>query len=237
MNKIANQQVEQFTSEAKRSMEEGVERMSKGFEDVTQFGQENVEAMVASGKVMAKAAEEMNAEVMAFSKKSYEDSMAAAKEIASSKSVTEFFEKQTGFAKTSFESFVAEATKLNEMYANAAKEAFAPLNAALHRGRGDGQDAPRLTCPGTVMAADAEGGPGPPFSIPAGPPIFALGRRRFGSASHRRHADHPAAIRIVRRLPAQRRTATRGARARARSASSPRRSRRPSGLRSTRCSC
>ena len=129
MNKMANQQVEEFTAEAKRSMEEGVERMSKGFEDVTQFGQENVEAMVASGKVMAKVAEEMNAEVIAFSKKSYEDSMAAAKEIASARSVSEFFEKQTAFAKTSFETFVTEATKLNEMYSQAAKEAFAPLNA------------------------------------------------------------------------------------------------------------
>lgn len=131
MNKMANQQVEDFTAEAKRSMEEGVERMSKGFEDVTQFGQENVEAMVASSKVMAKAAEEMNAEMMAFSKKSYEDSMAAAKEMASSKSVSEFFEKQTSFAKTSFESFVSEATKLNELYANAAKEVFAPINQRL----------------------------------------------------------------------------------------------------------
>ena len=129
MNKMANQQVEEFTAEAKRSMEEGVERMSKGIEDVTQFGQDNVEAMVASGKVMAKAAEEMNAEVIAFSKKSYEDSMAAAKEIASARSVSEYFEKQTAFAKTSFETFVAEATKLNEMYSQAAKEAFAPLNA------------------------------------------------------------------------------------------------------------
>jgi phasin family protein len=128
MNQIANQQVEEFTAEAKRSMEEGVQRMSKGFEDVTQFGQDNVEAMVASGKVMAKAAEEMNAEVIAFSKKSYEDSMAAAKEIASSRSVSEFFEKHTAFAKSSFENFVAEASKLNEMYANAAKEAFVPLN-------------------------------------------------------------------------------------------------------------
>jgi phasin family protein len=129
MNKIANQQVEEFTTEAKRSMEEGVERMSKGFEEVTQFGQDNVEAIVASGKVMAKVAEEMNAEVIAFSKKSYEDSMAAAKEIASARSVSEYFEKQTAFAKTSFETFVAEATKLNEMYSQAAKEAFAPLNA------------------------------------------------------------------------------------------------------------
>jgi phasin family protein len=129
MNKIANEQVEEFTNEAKRSVEEGVERMSKGFEDVTQFSQDNVEAMVASGKVMAKVAEEMNAEVIAFSKKSYEDSMAAAKEIAAARSVSEFFEKKTSFAKTSFESFVAEATKLNEMYSQAAKEAFAPINA------------------------------------------------------------------------------------------------------------
>ena len=55
--------------------------------------------------------------------------MAAAKELSSAKSVTEFFEKQTDFAKTSFESYVAEATKLNEMYAAAAKDVFEPINA------------------------------------------------------------------------------------------------------------
>ncbi len=129
MNKIANEQVENFTNEAKRSMEENVERMSKGFEDVNQFGQDNVEAMVASSKVVAKAAEDMNAEVMAYSKKAYEDAMAASKELVSSKSVTEFFEKNTNFAKASFEGFVAQATRMNEMYSVAAKEAFAPLNA------------------------------------------------------------------------------------------------------------
>lgn len=128
-NQKVDRQVEEFTTEAKRSMEEGVERMSKGFEDMTQFSQDNVEAMIASSKVMAKAAEEMNAEVMAFSKKSYEDSLAAAKEMASAKSVSEYFEKHTSFAKSSFESLVAEAARLNDMYAQAAKQAFAPLNA------------------------------------------------------------------------------------------------------------
>ena len=79
MTKAATKQVEEFTAETKKAMEEGVEKMSKGFEDASAFGQDNVEAMVASSKVIAKAAEEMNAEIMAFSKKSYEDSMAAAK--------------------------------------------------------------------------------------------------------------------------------------------------------------
>jgi len=129
MTKAATKQVEEFTAEAKKTMEEGVEKMSKGLEDATAFGQDNVEAMVASGKAFAKAAEEMNAEIAAFSKKSYEDSIAAAKELTSVKSVPELFEKQTEFAKSSFEGFVAEATKLNEIYAAAAKDAFAPLNA------------------------------------------------------------------------------------------------------------
>ena len=129
MNKVATKQVEEFTAEAKKTVEEGVEKMTKGVEEATQFGQENVEAVVQSGKVFAKAAEEMNAEIVAFSKKSYQDGMAAAKELSSAKSVTEFFEKQTSFAKTSFEAYVAEATKLNEMYTAAAKDAFAPLNA------------------------------------------------------------------------------------------------------------
>jgi len=128
MTKAATKQVEEFTAEAKKTMEEGVEKMSKGMEDATQFGQENVEALVASSKVVAKAAEEMNAEIVSFSKKSYEDGMAAAKEFTSVKSVSELVEKQTQFAKTSFEGFVAEATKLNEMYSEAAKNAFAPFN-------------------------------------------------------------------------------------------------------------
>ena len=128
MTKAATKQVEEFTAEAKKTMEEGVEKMSKGVEEATQFGQDNVEAMVASSKVVAKAAEEMNAEIIAFSKKSYEDGMAAAKEFSAVKSVSELVEKQTEFAKTTFEGFVAEATKLNDLYSNAAKNAFAPLN-------------------------------------------------------------------------------------------------------------
>ncbi|MEM7212145.1 MAG: phasin family protein [Pseudomonadota bacterium] len=129
MTKAATKQVEEFTAEAKKTVEEGVEKLSKGFEDASSFGQDNVEAVVASGKAFAKAAEELNAEMMAYSKKSYEDSMAAAKELSGVKSVSDFFEMQTTLAKSSFEGFVSQATKMNEMYSAAAKEAFEPLNA------------------------------------------------------------------------------------------------------------
>ncbi len=129
MSKSATKKVEEITVEAQKTMEEGVEKMTKGIENAASFGQENVEAVVASSKIATKAAESMGAEIAAYSKKAYEDSMAAAKELTSCKSASEFVEKQTEFGKVSIEGFVAEATRLNEIYAAAAKEAFAPLNA------------------------------------------------------------------------------------------------------------
>ena len=129
MSKSTTKKVEEATVEAQKTMEAGIEKMTKGIESAAAFGQENVEAIVTSSKITSKAAETVGAEIAAYSKKSYEDSMAAAKELTNCKSVSEFFEKQTAFGKTSIEGFVAEATKLNDMYAAAAKEAFAPLNA------------------------------------------------------------------------------------------------------------
>ena len=165
MTKAATKQVEEFTAGTKKAMEEGVEKMSKGFEDASQFGQDNVEAMVASSKVMAKAAEEMNAEMIAFSKKSYEDGMAAMKELGSVKSVSDFFEMQTSLAKTSFEGFVAEATKLNEMYAAAAKDAVsaeyvffdrATIPAGAYRGLDEAYEGLDVGSMHLITSADAD---------------------------------------------------------------------------------
>lgn len=129
MSKSATKKIEEIAVETQKTMEEGVEKMSKGIENAATFGQDYVEAVVTSSKITTKAAESMGAEIAAYSKKAYEDSMAAAKELTACKSVAEFVEKQTEFGKISIEGFIAEATRLNEMYAAAAKEAFAPLNA------------------------------------------------------------------------------------------------------------
>ena len=123
--------VEEFTADAQKSIEQGVEKMAEQMEDMTSFGQQNMEAMVAASKRAAKAAEEMNAEVAAFTKKSYEDSMAAAKEMTSAKSVTELFEKQSAFAKSMMEAFVSESTKLNELATTAGRECMEPINARM----------------------------------------------------------------------------------------------------------
>ena len=140
MSKPATKKVEEIAVETRKTVEDGVEKMSKGIETAASFGQDTVEAVVTSSKIATKAAESMGAEIAAFSKKAYQDSMAAAQELTACKSLTEFVEKQAEFGKISIEGFVAEATKLNEMYAAAAREAFAPLNARLTAAAGIVED-------------------------------------------------------------------------------------------------
>ena len=99
----------------------------KSLEDVTTFGQLNVEALTKASELATKAVEGINEEITSYSKKSFEDGVAAAKDLASAKTATELFEKQSVFAQSAFEGFVAQATKMNEIFAVTAKEVTAPI--------------------------------------------------------------------------------------------------------------
>jgi phasin family protein len=116
-----------FVSDTQRNMTENFEKLSKGLEGMTSFGQDNVEAVVKSSEIAAKAFEGIGSEITAFSKKSFEDSVAAAQDFASAKTMTELFEKQTAFAQHAFEGWLHQTTKMNEIMAAAAKDITAPI--------------------------------------------------------------------------------------------------------------
>jgi len=125
----ATAKVETFVADTQKTVTEQFEKLSKGFEGLTAFGQENVDAIVKSSEIAAKAAEGIGTEISAYSKKAFEDGVAAAQEFAAAKTMTELFEKQTSYAQTAFEGFVSQATKMNEIYVAAAKDITAPLGA------------------------------------------------------------------------------------------------------------
>jgi phasin family protein len=125
----ATAKVETFVADTQKTVTEQFEKLSKGLEGLTTFGQENVDAFVKSSEIAAKAAEGIGTEISAYSKKSFEDGVAAAQDLASAKTLTELFEKQTSYAQTAFEGFVSQATKMNEIYVAAAKDISAPLGA------------------------------------------------------------------------------------------------------------
>jgi phasin family protein len=125
----ATAKVETLVADTQKTMTEQFEKFSKGFEGFTAFGQENMDALVKSSELAAKAAEGIGSEVSAYSKKAFEDAVAAAQEIVSAKTMTELFEKQTAFAQSAFEGFVSQTTKMNEIMVAAAKDVSAPIGA------------------------------------------------------------------------------------------------------------
>lgn len=127
-NKTATKQTRKTAGKTKENPAvEGTAKLREGIETAAAFNQANVEALVASSAIAAKAFENMTSELAAYTKKSYEDGMAAAKALGSCRDVSELVEKQAEFQRSSIESFVNEATKLNELYAAAAKDAFEPI--------------------------------------------------------------------------------------------------------------
>jgi phasin family protein len=99
----------------------------KGYDKFLGLGKENLEAVVAAATVAGKGAETLHNELYAYSKQSIEDSVAAAKAVMASKSAHEAFEVQTDFAKSAFDHYVSQVTKLNEIFAATAKDAFTPF--------------------------------------------------------------------------------------------------------------
>lgn len=119
--------VEEFTADAQKSMKEGMDKMAKSIEGMTTFSQENMDAVTKSSEIAAKAVEGLGSEFTSFSKKSFEEGVAAVQDMAAAKNVTELMEKQTAFMQSSFDTFVQQATKMNEIYAAAAKDIYAPI--------------------------------------------------------------------------------------------------------------
>ncbi len=111
-----------------KKADKATETAAKGFEDIATFGQQNVEAIVKASEAAAKVTETLTGEITTYTKKSFEDAVAVAQELATAKTATELFEKQSEFAKSVFEGFVAQATKMNELYMAAAKDVTAPIN-------------------------------------------------------------------------------------------------------------
>jgi phasin family protein len=105
----------------------GFEKAVKSYDTVLSYGKDTVEAYMKSATVAGKGIETINSEIYSFSKDAIEESIAASKAILGSKSVHEAFELQTDYAKSAFDSYVSELTKVSELVNSAAKDSFAPL--------------------------------------------------------------------------------------------------------------
>ncbi len=111
------------SARAKTAMEKG----SKGLEEMVEFSKGNLEAVVASGRVAAKGAQDIAKYSAEYGRKSIEDANATAKKFAAVKSPTEFFALQSEVAKTNLDAMVGEASKFAEGYMKLLGEIVQPM--------------------------------------------------------------------------------------------------------------
>lgn len=101
--------------------------MSANFDEFQKFGKEQLEAASTVAASLAKGLQTIAAETTDYSKKSIESNSAYVEKLLGAKSLDNAIQIQSEYAKSAYEGFVAQATKLGELYANLAKEAFRPV--------------------------------------------------------------------------------------------------------------
>ena len=109
--------------------------MVKNFEDLQQVSKENVDLAMKSVGAVSKSAQAIAVEIADYSKKSFEESTSALEKLFGVKSIEKAIELQTEYAKTAYEGFVAEASKIGEMYAAMAKETYKPFETMMAKAK------------------------------------------------------------------------------------------------------
>jgi hypothetical protein len=99
-------------------------------EGIQRAGKDNFEATVRAYGEANKGFQAIVAEVTNYSKKAFEDGTRAFEQLVGAKSVEQAFEIQTQYAKKAYDSYMAQMSKLGEMYVGLARNAYKPIGDA-----------------------------------------------------------------------------------------------------------
>jgi hypothetical protein len=105
--------------------------MFQNFDEVQKLTKENTDIAVKNFNTVSKSVQAIAVEVADYSKKSFEQSTAALEKLFGAKTLDKAIEVQSDYFKTAYEGFVAEATKIGELYADLAKETYKPIETAI----------------------------------------------------------------------------------------------------------
>jgi phasin family protein len=123
----AAENIETAMKNGTEALKSGFEKAVKNYDQFLGYGKDTVEAYMKAANVAGKGAETLHNEIFAYSKQSLEDTIAATKALLASKSMHEAFELQSDFAKTAFDSYVSQMTKVGEIVTATAKDSLAPI--------------------------------------------------------------------------------------------------------------
>jgi len=96
-------------------------------EDIQSYGKEHLETVVASATTLQNGLQAIAGAYGDYTKKSFEDTRSFVEKLSGVKSLDKAIEAQTEFAKSAYETFVADSQKIAGLYTDLAKQTFKPL--------------------------------------------------------------------------------------------------------------
>lgn len=118
---------EDTTRLTQRKVEDVQVKVARGYEDMTAYNRENMEAVLAAGAAIAAGVKTLSEHNVALAQKSVETGVANVKALAAAKDINEAVTLQAGFAKTALETMVADLQTVQDLTAKVAQEALSPL--------------------------------------------------------------------------------------------------------------
>jgi phasin family protein len=113
-------------------LKQGVTRAMKTAEQIAQFHQGNMEAIVKSGQIWASGLQDLSKHVASNAQATMEETISTFRAMTSVKSLKEAFELQSSFARASMEKAMSESSKLTETGLKLAEQAYAPITARVN---------------------------------------------------------------------------------------------------------
>ncbi|MGF1462169.1 MAG: phasin family protein [Maricaulaceae bacterium] len=120
--------IEQWGFANQEAFKEGFEKSMAAFGDFNNLGKENLEAVIASFTATGKGLEAVTSNLTNYSKQAMEDSVAAAKALASAKSFQEIVELQSEYTKSAMDAYLGEVKKMSDLMSATMKDSVAPIN-------------------------------------------------------------------------------------------------------------
>lgn len=123
------QTVEQAVAATKEQVEKASTAALQGYDELASVNKDTMDAYVKAGNVVAKGMEDLGKTIFAFAQTQAEANVAAAKSLMAAKTLNDVMEIQTELARSQFDAYVAEGTKVSEMTMKVANEAGEPIQA------------------------------------------------------------------------------------------------------------
>jgi hypothetical protein len=101
--------------------------MIKGFEDIQRFNQQGLDSAMRSWGEWSKGWQAIAAEVNDYTKRSFEDGTATFEKLVGAHSFEQAVEIQTDYAKRCYDEYMARMSRISNLYADLARDAYRPV--------------------------------------------------------------------------------------------------------------